>query len=239
MMPQLQTDETKTVAVESAVFEAQADTLELDASNEQPAEVEEIRTEETSTEKTKPQKRAPEKREDPSPLLLDPYEFDRCTVTIVYTRVGDQQATVSVRNHKDDPMIKTFPLVEVPLPVQIACVMEKLFEIWPDGKVSTTMVLLPRVGEAGRRMAVSVRAGGDTPIVLSGPASDFPLPAPITGMLDVLKDLLPTRALSKIEKEAKETSRKNSRPIAAKTASPPPAKAAPVKFDGKTQMTLF
>lgn len=235
MMPQLQTDETKNDAVEPAVFEAQADTVELDASNEQPAEVEEIRTEKTSTEKTKPQKRAPEKKEDPSPLLLDSYEFDQCTITIVYTRLDDQQASVSIHNHKDDPIVKTFPLTEVLLPEQIEGVMKKLLEIWPDGKISATLVLLPVEVETERRMVVSVRAGSDTPIVLSVPASDFPLPAPITEMLDELKDLLPTRAMSKIEKEAKE----KSKPAAAKTTAPPPTKAAPIIRDGKTQMTLF
>ena len=243
MMPQ-QTDETRTVAVEPAVSEkpveeAQAETVDSGAPNEQPAEVEEIRTDESPTGRTQPKKRVAEKKEDPNPLLLDPYEFDKCTITIVYTRVGDQQASVSVHNHKDDPIVKTFALAEVPLPEQIDGVMKKLLEIWPDGKVSATMVLLPVEGEAERKMVVSVRAGGDTPIVLSGPASELPLPAPITAMLDELKELLPARAMKKIEKEAKEKSRTNPKTAAAKTTSPTPTKAAPVKVDGKTQMTLF
>lgn len=206
---------------------------------EKPIEVEEIRTEPAPVNKVQTRKVVPEKKEEPSPLLLDPYEFDRCTVTIVYTRVGDQQATVSVQNHKDDPMIKTFPLVDVPLPLEVACVMEKLFEIWPDGKVSATMVLLPRVGEAERKMAVSIRAGGDTPIVLAGPASEFPLPLPITALLDELKELLPARAMQKLEKDAKEKSRTPTRVAPAKSMSSAPAKPAPGQIDGKTQMSLF
>ena len=244
MMPQPQSSETKTDIFEPAVSEklveeAQADTVKSGASNEQTAEIEEIRTEEMSTGKTKPQKHVAEKKGDPNPLLLDPYEFDQCTITIVYTRVGDQQASVSVHNHKDDPIVKTFALAEVLLPEQIDGVMKKLLEIWPDGKVSATMVLLPVEGEAERKMVVSVRAGGDTPIVLSGPASELPLPAPITAMLDELKELLPARAMKKIEKEAKEKSRTNPKTTAAKTTSPTPTKAAPIKVDGKTQMTLF
>jgi hypothetical protein len=243
MMSQ-QTDETKTVAVEPAVSEklveeAQADSVESGASNEQPAEVEEIRSDETPTGKKQPKKRVAEKKEDPNPLLLDPYEFDQCTITIVYTGVGDQQASVSVHNHKDDPIVKTFPLAEVLLPEQIDGVMKKLLEIWPDGKVSATMVLLPVEGEAERQLVVSVRAGGDTPIVLSGPASELPLPSPIIAMLNELKELLPARAMKKIEKEAKEKSRTNPKTAATKTTSPTPTKAAPVKVDGKTQMTLF
>ena len=106
MMSQ-QTDETKTDVVEPAVSEklieeAQADTVESGASNEPPAEVEEIRTDAAPTGKTQPKKHVAEKKEDPNPLLLDPYEFDQCTITIMYTRVSDQQASVSVHNHKDD-----------------------------------------------------------------------------------------------------------------------------------------
>lgn len=241
MMPQ-QTDETKTDVVELAVpekpvEEAQVDSVKSDASNEQPAEVEEIRTGETPAAKTQPQKRATEKKEDPNPLLLDPYEFDRCTITIVYTCVGDQQASVSIHNHKDDPIVKTFPVAEVPLPGQIEDVMSKLLEIWPDGKVSAAMVLLPIEGETERKMVVSIRAGNDTPIVQSGPASEFPLPTPITAMLDELKELLPTRAMKKIEKEAKEKSQISPRTAASKTT--PATKPATVTKDGKTQMSLF
>lgn len=240
----IQTDETKTDDVEPAVSEklveeAQADTVEPSASNEPPADVEEIRTDEASTGKTQPKKRVVEKKEDPNPLLLDPYEIDQCTITIVYTRVGDQQASVSVHNHKDDPIVKTFPLAEVPLAEQIDGVMKKLLEIWPYGKISTTMVLLPVEGEAERKMVVSVRAGSDTPIVLSGPASELPLPAPISAMLDELKELLPAGAMKKIEEEAKTKSKANSKTVATKITSSTPTKGAPAKVDGKTRMTLF
>jgi hypothetical protein len=235
-------DETKTDTVEPAVpgkpvEEAQVDTVQPDATNEQSAEVEEIRTGETPAAKTQLKRRAEEKKEDPNPLLLDPYEFDKCTITIVYTCVGDQQASVSIHNHKDDPIVKTFPLAEVPLPEQIEGVMSRLLEIWPDGKISATMVLLPAEGEAERKMVVSIRASSDTPIVQSGPASEYPLPAPITAMLDELKELLPARAMKKIEKEAKEKSGTNPKTAASKTT--PAAKPAPVTKDGKTQISLF
>lgn len=237
-----QTDETKTDVVELAIpekpgEESQVDTVKSDASNEPPAEVEEIRTGDTPTAKAQPKKHATENKEDPNPLLLDPYEFDKCAITIVYTCVVDQQASVSIHNHKDDPIVKTFPVVEVPLPGQIEDVMSKLLEIWPDGKVSATMVLLPIEGETERKMVVSIRAGNDTPIVRSGPASEFPLPAPITAMLDELKELLPARAMKKIEKEAEEKSRTDPKTAASKTA--PETKPAPVTKDGKTQMSLF
>ena len=248
MNPQLKTDEETNEYVTSELPD-EADneqpvrstqsvaSAESTDATEPPAEVEEIRTDETPAAKTQPKRLAAEKKEDPSPLLLDPYEFDQCTITIVYTCIGDQQASVSIHNHKDDPIVKTFPLAEVPLPGQIEGVMSKLLEIWPDGKVSVTMVLLPLEGETERKMAVSIRAGNDTPIVQSGPASEFPLPTPITSMLDELKELLPARAMKKIEKEAKENSRTSPRTAASKTT--PATKPATATKDGKTQMSLF
>ena len=208
-------------------------------SSEKPVEVEEIRTEQAPAGKIHTRNAAPEKKEEPNPLLLDPYEFDHCAITIVYTRVGDQQASVSVHNHKDDPIVRSFPLVEIPLPLEIACVIEKLLEIWPDSKVSATMVLLPHESETERKMVVSIRAGSDTPIVLVGPASEFPLPPPISALLYELKESLPTRAMQKIEKEAKEKSRTLPKAATIKLSSPTPTKPTPDKVDGKTQMTLF
>jgi hypothetical protein len=209
------------------------------ASSGPSGEVEEFRTVTAEKQPAVHKAKHAEEKEGPNPLLLDPYEFDHCTITIVYTRVGDQQASVSVHNHKDDPIVKTFPLVEVPLPLEIACVIERLLEIWPDARVSVTMALLPREGEAERRMAVSIRTGGDTPVVLAGPASEFPLPPPITSLLHELKELLPTRAMQKIEKEAKEKSKTPSKAAPAKLTSSAPTKPAAGQVDGKTQMTLF
>jgi hypothetical protein len=237
MLPQI--TETTDNALRAATANENREMAEAGVADENPVEVEEIRTEPASTSKVQPRKSAPEKKEEPSPLLLDPYEFEHCTITIVYTRVGDQQATVSVHNHKDDPIVKTFPLVEVPLPLEIACVIEKLFEIWPDGRVSATMALMPREGEAERRTVVSIRAGSDTPVILAGPVSEFPLPTPIAALLDELKELLPARAMQRIEKEAKERSRTPSRAAPAKSMSSASAKPAPGQVDGKTQMSLF
>jgi len=199
-----------------------------------PVEVEEINTQQSSAEKAPSTKRAAETTEEPNPLLLDPYDFDRCAISILYSRIGDRQASVSVHNHKDDPIVKTLPLVEVPLPEQIACVIEQLLEIWPDGKVSATLVLLPQEEEAERRMVVSIRTGSDTPIVLTGAAAEFPLPPSITTLLDELKELLPARAMRKIEKDAKKNSKAAPRTSSGKAALP-----ASGNVDGKTQMTLF
>lgn len=168
--------------------------------------------------------------------MLDPYDFDRCTITILYTRVGDRQASISVHNHKDDPLLKTFPLVEVPLPEEIACVIERLLEIWPESTVSATMVLLPQENEAERRMVVSIRAGNDTPIVLTGAASQFPLPPPIATLLHELKELFPARAMQKIENDARKRAKAGSRSTSGKTTS---ARSTTENVDGKTQMKLF
>jgi len=235
------TDETTvdTVPLESSKQSTKvADTVSpaKSESDKPPTKVEEIHTGDTSAGKTQGKKQIVEKKEEPNPLLLDPYDFDRCTITILYTRVGDRQASISVHNHKDDPLLRTFPLVEVPLPEEIACVIEKLLEIWPDGKVSATMVLLPQEEEAERRMVVSIRAGTDTPIVLTGPASEFPLPPSIRTLLDELKELFPARAMQKIEKEARERVQAGSRSTSGKTTS---ARSITENVDGKTQMKLF
>jgi len=50
-------------------------------SSKQPAEVEEIRTGDTSAGKAQAKKQIVEKKEEPNPLLLDPYDFDRCAIT--------------------------------------------------------------------------------------------------------------------------------------------------------------
>ncbi len=237
------TDETTIDTVALAASKQHIETTQVEATTlsepaKPPVEVEEIHTEQASTGKVQAKKDVAEKKEDPNPLLLDPYDFDRCTVTIVYTRVGDQQASISVHNHKDDPLVKTFPLVDVPLPEQIAWGVEKLLEIWPDGKVSVTMVLLPQEDESERRMVVSIRTGNDTPVVLTGTTSDFPLPPSITALLDELKELLPARGMQQIEKEAKKKSNAAPRTISSKTSAST-AKPASANVNGKTQMTLF
>lgn len=206
--------------------------------SEPTVDVEEIRTEEPTAGKPKVNKHVAVQKEDPNPMLLDPYDFDRCAITIVYSRVGDRQASVSVYNHKDDPIVKTYPLVEVPLPEEIAIVIEKLLEIWPDGKVSATMVLMPQEDESERKMVISIRTGNDTPIVLTGTASEFPLPPSIKALLVELKKLLPARAMQKIEKEAQERA-KNVSKLSTGKAGSSTAKPASANVDGKTQMTLF
>ena len=46
-----------------------------------------------------------QKREEPppNPLLLDPYEWERCTITVGYSLLPDGTVSVSVHNHKDEP----------------------------------------------------------------------------------------------------------------------------------------
>jgi hypothetical protein len=244
MLSQLQTNETQTNALfEKVIEEIPTDNAQPEAPHVPPSDVEEIRTDEAITGKTasntKPQKSGITKNDEPNPLLLDPYEFDLCTITIIYTRTRDTQVSVSVHSHKDEPIVKTYPQVEVRLPEQIEGVMQKLFEIWPDGKITATLVLLPTESDTKRKMVISIRAGSDTPIVLAGPAWQFPLPAPITSMLSELKELLPVHAMKKMEKEAKENSKTNLKPAAAKTSAPIAPKIIPARVDGKTQMTLF
>ena len=152
---------------------------------------------------TKP---VPYKREEPppNPLLLDPYEWDQCTITVGYSLLPDKKVSVSVHNHKDDPIVKEFPVEEVPLPEKISQVMATLQSIWPTSPVNATVVLLPKPENAPERPIIaSVRVSTDTPIVQEGVESNLPFPAPIVAMLEELKALMPERALKNIEKNAK------------------------------------
>jgi hypothetical protein len=152
---------------------------------------------------TKP---APYKREEPppNPLLLDPYEWDKCTITVRYSLLPDKKVSISVYNHKDEPIVKEFPVEEVPLPEKISGVMATLQSIWPTSPINATVVLLPKPDNAPERPIVaSVRVSTDTPIVQEGVESNLPFPAPIVAMLEELKVLMPDRALKNIEKNAK------------------------------------
>jgi hypothetical protein len=179
------------------------------------------------------------KREEPplNPLLLDPYEWEKCTITVGYSLLPKGTVSVSVHNHKDEPLVKTFPAAEVPLPEQIRGVMSRLQAIWPASPVNVTVVLLPKQDEADERSIIaSVRVATDTPIIQEGVESDLPLPTPILAMLDELKTLIPERGLKSIAKNAKTKVAATVRPAAKSAAST----VAPTdKNIRKDQMTLF
>ena len=166
------------------------------------------------------------KREEPppNPLLLDPYEWDKCTITVGYSLLPDRKVSVSVHNHQDDPIVREFPLEEVPLPEKISSVMATLQTIWPTSPVNATVVLLPKPENALERPIVaSVRVSTDTPIVQEGVESNLPFPAPIVAMLEELKALMPERALKNIEKNARAKTDTPVKPASKSTASRPAA----------------
>jgi hypothetical protein len=179
------------------------------------------------------------KREEPppNPLLLDPYEWDRCTITVGYSLLPDGTVSVSVHNHKDEPIVKNFPAVDVPMPEEISGVMNRLQTIWPASPVNVTVVLLPKQDEANERSIIaSVRVANDTPIVQEGAESNLPFPAPVLAMLDELKTLIPERGLKNLEKNAKTKVATVTKPA----TKPSALAAAPVnKNIRKDQMTLF
>jgi hypothetical protein len=191
---------------------------------------------------TKP---APYKREEPlpNPLLLDPYEWDNCTITVGYSLLPDKKVSVSVHNHKDEPIVREFPVEEVPLPERISIVMATLQSIWPTSQVNATVVLLPKPDNAPERPIIaSVRVSTDTPIVQEGVESNLPFPAPIVAMLEELKALMPDRALKNIEKNAKAKTATPVKPTGKSATSKP---AASVSAPGanknirQDQMKLF
>ncbi len=158
----------------------------------------------TTTGKAVSRSTATKEEPIPNPLLQDPYEWDSCTITVAYALHPDRSVTISIHNHKDEPIVKSFVADDVPLPDKIGEKLQTLQAIWPDSTVSATIVLLPKTADATERaLVVSMRAGGDTPIVMTDLASNIPFPTPINSMLDELRALLPSRALKRIEKDAK------------------------------------
>ena len=180
----------------------------------------------------------------PNPLVLDPYQWENCTITVGYSLLPDKKVSVSVHNHKDDPIVKEFPAEEVPLPEKISQVMAALQSIWPTSPVNATVVLLPKPeGAEERPIIASVRVSTDTPIVQEGVESNLPFPAPIAAMLEELKALMPERALKNIEKLAKAktaaTAKTVAKPIAKKPATKATAPAANKRNDHSDNLTLF
>jgi hypothetical protein len=183
------------------------------------------------------------KREEPTPnpLLEDPYEWERCTITITYALLPDQTVSVSVYNHKDEPLLKTFTQAEVSLPPSLDSLLEKLRGIWPTNTVSATMVLMPKLpDETERTIVTSIRAGGDTPIVQTDVEGNLPFPAQINQMLDELKAALPGRALKHIERSAKAkvtvTPKPAAKPLSRAVAKPT---TPVVNAINKSQLSLF
>ena len=191
---------------------------------------------------TKP---APYKREEPppNPLILDPYEWDKCTITVGYSLLPGKKVSVSAHNHKDEPILKEFPVEEVPLPEKISGVMAVLQGIWPTSPVNAAVVLLPKPDNTPERPIIaSVRVSQDTPIVQEGVESNLPFPSPIVAMLEELKALMPERALKNIERNAKEKTATAIKPAGKSTASKPAATSSAAAANQnvrQNQMTLF
>ena len=250
------TNQVETEPPEVAQPAAIPEKMEAEATNQPPTEesetsiapqsIEEIDTApKAQLAKALPGKPAAYKREEPppNPLLLDPYEWDRCTITVGYSLLSNKKVSVSVHNHKDEPIVREFPLEEVPLPEKISGVMAALQSIWPTSPVNAAVVLLPIPANAPERPIIaSVRVSTDTPIVQEGVESDLPFPAPIVAMLEELKALMPERALKNIEKNAKAKTATPVKPANKSATSKPAASvSAPGanKNTSQDQMKLF
>ena len=259
-------NQDETQPVEAAELTAAPETVETEATTQDPTETEAPTATESETPTpqvieeidTAPKaqvakalpgkavtKPVPYKREEPppNPLILDPYEWNQCTITVGYSLLPDKKVSVSVHNHKDDPIVKEFPAEEVPLPEKISQVMATLQSVFPTSPVNATVVLLPKPENAPERPIIaSVRVSTDTPIVQEGVESNLPFPAPIVAMLEELKALMPERALKNIEKNAKAKTATTVKPAGKSTASKPTATASALvaaKNVRQNQMTLF
>ena len=256
-------NQDETQPVEAAELTAAPETVETEATTQAPAKaevptatesetaaapqvIEEIDTSPKATVAKAVTRPVPYKREEPppNPLILDPYEWNQCTITVGYSLLPDKKVSVSVHNHKDDPIVKEFPAEEVPLLEKISQVMATLQSIFPTSPVNATVILLPKPEDAVERPIIaSVRVSTDTPIVQEGVESNLPFPAPIVAMLDELKALMPERALKNIEKLAKAKTATTAKTVAKPTATKPAAKAtapaAKKRNDHSDNLTLF
>jgi hypothetical protein len=160
-----------------------------------------------------------------------------------YSLLPDKKVSVSVHNHKDDPIVREFPVEEVPLPEKISGVMASLQSIWTTSPVNAAVVLLPKPENAVERAIIaSVRVSTDTPIVQEGVESNLPFPAAIVAMLEELKALMPERALKNIERNAKAKIATTVQPTSKAAASKPASSVSAVaanKNVRQNQMTLF
>ena len=212
-----------------------------DLENKPQEDVEEIDS--SVPARQSPPPKATTKRDEPAPnpLVEDPYDWERCTITIRYSLLPDHTVSVSVHNHKDEPIVRTFPEAEMSLPEGINSAVAMLQTIWPTSTVSATMVLLPKLPDATERIVVtSIRAGSDTPIVQTDIEGNLPFPAQINQMLEELKSALPGRALTHIEKSAKTRVAAASKPAAkplSKTVVKPTTTAPTAS--NKSQLSLF
>jgi hypothetical protein len=209
MIPQSQTDEIKKNAVEPAASErpiekTKAETIDSSTSDQGFAEVEEIDSAKPEPKPAATAKKPAKKEPDPNPVIEDPYEWHKCTITVVRALLPDDTVSVSVLNHKDEPIVRTFPKADALLSDDIEQVAETMRTIWKDVTISTTLAFLPVANETdARTVVISTRPGSDTPVVNAVKESELILPTSITQMLDELKSALPARALAKLDKDAK------------------------------------
>jgi hypothetical protein len=193
--------ETEALANETqAVEEQSAKTCEAEVPAQEVEEIDSAKPEPKAVPAKKPVKKEP----DPNPVLEDPYEWHKCTITVVRALLPDGTVSVSVLNHKDEPIVRTFPKADALLSDDVEQVAETMRTIWKDVTISTTLAFLPVASETDERtVVISTRPGSDTPVVNAVKESELILPTSITQMLDELKSALPARALAKLDKDAK------------------------------------
>jgi len=183
--------------------EATTEVIETSAAEQAVEEIDSTKSELKPVSAKKPAT-SKKKEPDPNPVIEDPYEWHKCTITIVRAALPDDTVSVSVLNHKDEPIVRTFPRADVLLSDDIERTVGAMRTIWKDSTISTTLALLPVTNETDERtVVVSTRPGGDTPVLNTIKESELVLPTSITQMLEELKSALPARALAKLEKDAK------------------------------------
>jgi len=94
----------------SAVEEQSTEMCETESAAQ---EVEEIDSAQPEPKPAATVKKPAKKEPDPNPVIEDPYEWHKCTITVVRALLPDDTVSVSVLNHKDEPIVRTFSKADV------------------------------------------------------------------------------------------------------------------------------
>ena len=175
----------------------------------------------------------------------EPFEFDKCTVTLVLQLLPDdkdeqgRKVIMSVHSHGDPPdmeMVRLNALAKLPAPI------EKLVDTYGCEKCTVNLVLqlLPHDGdEQGRKVILGILAHdseGNMGTVRMNELGQ--LPEPITSLLDAFAGKMPERQIQWMkDQENKKPKRKTRTTV--KTTSPEKADEKPAEAKAQAQLSMF
>jgi hypothetical protein len=150
-----------TLFTTSAAPEAEAEPLaEAETHVDEAAQTPEAEIPAADNQAAVPTQTAEEDDDELSPVEREPYEFDRCTLTISLQLLptdgdpGGRRVLIGVRNHLDQPIIQAVRESELgPLPSVISELLEQLKADLPSRQAAFEQAQAKRQAEAQARQA--------------------------------------------------------------------------------------